>query len=181
MIVQKLGDYTDYWNHLLKADRDAFLAKPDDLRLALHYASALFHMHDWVYWGNESYIKTHFTFADKHGEVSPVKNSIMVANALRDCNIDFELVRGIANAGKHLHLKSATKKHHTNAPNNATNTVVQSSGWGIGGYGVGPYGGSPRVMLVGPNGQDLEFSDLGESTYQMWIKLSKQHGWELYT
>lgn len=151
----------------------------DDLRRAFHLSISLFHMGDWVYWNNEPYIKSNFTFQDKNGASQNVNDEKTFANALRDINPNFELIRGIANSAKHLQIKNPTKVHHTHAPSHAANTVVQSTGYGQGDYGQGPYGGTPRVMLEGPSGSDMEFLCLAETVYQMWIDLAQEHCWEL--
>ncbi len=179
MIVQKIDTYAEFWRNVVTPDFNESQAQIDDLRRAFHVAISLFHMSDWVYWDNEAYVKSNFTFLDRHGVATPVSSEAEFANSLRDLHRDFELIRGIANSAKHLKLKHATKAHHSHAPSNAANTVVQSTGCGQGGYGAGPYRGTPRVMLEGPNGNDLEYSDLVKSVHSMWLALAAERGWSL--
>ena len=105
------------------------------------------------------------------------------ANAMRDINPYFELIRGIANASKHLGLRpqavQAAKAHHGHAPSRAANTAVHATGYGTGSYGGGPYGGTPRVMLEGPGGSLLEFLDIAEDVRQMWLQQAANHSWIL--
>ena len=45
-------------------DYDDFFADLDNLRKAFHCAGSLFHMADWLYWGNKAYIDAKFTWLD---------------------------------------------------------------------------------------------------------------------
>jgi hypothetical protein len=176
-MVEKLTKYTEYWQGIVVPDYEAFGAKNDDLRLAFHAAIALFHMSDWVYLGHEADIRSSFQFTDKTGAVLPVRDVKQFANALRDQCPHFELIRGIANSAKHLALSRPGT--HSHSPSNAANSSVRATGYGAGGFGSGPCGGSPRVMLAGPNGDDLEFSMIAGAVYKMWKDLAAQHGWTL--
>jgi hypothetical protein len=172
----KIDDCKKYWNELVEPDYREFMAAIDDMRRAFHCASSLFHMADWLYWGNKAYIDANFTFRDKNGINQPVYDERSFANAIRDLHPDFELIRGIANASKHLLI---AKGKHAAAPSSAANTYVTPIAYGEGSYGVGPYGGSPRVRQEAPNNQDIEFTDLAKSIYDMWIKLCQRHGFPL--
>ncbi len=176
-VVSCINDYRAFWQYIVKPDYNAFREKIDDLRRAFHCAIALFHLSDWIYVAHKTYINANFMFKGKNGTSQQVYDEKTFANALRDLHPDFELVRGIANSAKHLQLKNSGA--HPSAPSHAANTRVQITGYGEGGYGMGPFGGSPRVMLEGPQGQDLEFSDLAESAYEMWRSISQKHNWEL--
>jgi hypothetical protein len=176
-LVASVQDCQTYWQDIVEPDYHDFNTKIDDLRRAFHCAIAMFHMSDWVYVTHKSYIDSNFVFKDRNGVSQPVNDEKSFANSLRDLYPNFELIRGIANSAKHLQLKNPGS--HPSSPSHAANTRVQSTAWGEGGYGQGPFGGTPRVMLQGPQGQDLEFSDIATSTYQMWKSLAQQHGWQL--
>lgn len=148
----------------------------DNLRKAFHCAAALFHMADWLYWGNAAYIDAHFTFADKNGQQQKVEDEKTFANAVRDLCLDFELIRGIAHAGKHLTVRPGK---HAASPVSAANTYVTSTNYGQGAYGAGPYGGTPRVVQEGPNNQDIELTDLATRIRTMWLDLCRAHGFPL--
>lgn len=178
MLVKKIDTYADFWREIVTEDHTAFKAQIDDIRLAFHLAISLFHMADWIYINNKAYIDLNFTFRDRNGAAQPVSDQKSFANALRDMNPNFELIRGIANAAKHLQLHNPTT-HHSHAPSHAANTAVHSTGWGVGGYGVGPYGGAPRVMLEGPSNNHLEFLDIAEDVFKMWQQLAASHNWNL--
>ena len=100
-----------------------------DLRLAFHCAVSLFHMSDWVYEAEKATVDASFTFIDKNGVTQPVRNSKQFANALRDLEPDFELIRQIANSAKHLKLSRSSP--HPGAPTHAANT--SGTGYGEGG------------------------------------------------
>ncbi len=176
-VVARVDDHPSFWREIVTPDYEETVSKIDDLRRAFHCAISLFHLCDWIYVAHKAFIDATFTFKDKTGAAQPVSDEKTFANALRDLNPDFELIRGIANSAKHLALRN--KGPHPAAPNSAANTRVQATGFGEGGYGKGPWGGSPRVMLEGPLGQDLEFSDIAKSVYEMWKTLSQQYNWNL--
>ncbi len=173
----RIDDYKKFWINVLLADYQDFMGEIDNVRKAFHLASSLFHMADWLYWGNKGYIDTKFTFVDQTGAAQPVSDEITFANAVRDLYPDFELIRGIANAGKHLQIKR--RGQHVASPVKASNTYVTSTGFGIGGFGMGPYGGTPRVRQQGPNDQDIEMTDLAERIHDMWVKLCADHNFPL--
>ena len=104
----------------------------------------------------------------------PVIDSTTFANALECQCPDFALMRGIANAGKHLELTNV--RPHPDAPSHAANTATQTLGWGEGAYGLGPYGGGPQVALEGANGP-IQFIQIAGSVFEMWKALSTARGW----
>jgi hypothetical protein len=174
--MQQIDDYNKYWNQVVVPDYDDFFGALDDLRKAFHCASSLFHMADWVYHGNKAYIDANITWLDGNGVVQRVTDEKTFANALRDLNPDFELIRNIANAGKHLLIK---KGKHAASPVSAANTYVSGTGFGIGGFGTGPFGGSPRARQQGAGGADLELSALATSVRDTWITFCARHGFSL--
>jgi hypothetical protein len=130
---------------------------------------------------NSAYINSHFKFKDKNGSSQPVSDEKMFANALRDINPNFELIRGIANAAKHLEIRdpAKAKTHHTHAPSHAANTATRTTSYGAGPYGAGPYGGTARVMLEGPGGHHLEFLDIAGDVKKLWLQQAAKHSWTL--
>ena len=172
--VQKFQSANDFWVGMVEPDYQESQNNQGDLRAALHAAISLFHMSDWVFEEYKSKICNTFTFIDKNGQPKPVTDSKTFANALEQAEGDFALIRGIANAAKHLALRDI--RPHQDAPSHSANTASQSLGWGEGGYDVGPYGGGPQVMLEGANGH-LHFSQIATSVYDMWVKLKNQHNW----
>ena len=174
-IVKQFRTSMDFWSEVVVPDCTEYRADQENLRRALHCAISLFHMHDWVFHTHGSSVRSIFTFTDKIGAITKVSSPTHFANALEQQNDDFGRIRGIANAGKHLQLNDI--RPVLNAPSNAANTAIQTTGYGQGGYGQGPYGGSPRVMLEGANGNDMEFLIIMEKVYQMWEALTKTHGW----
>jgi hypothetical protein len=172
MAIKKIDTYQKYWNEVVAPDYDEFMKNLDDIRRVFHCASSLFHMADWLYHSNESYFNGTLMFKDKDGISRPVSDEKTFANAIRDLHPDFEVVRGIANAGKHLEVR---RGNHAASPVSAANTYVTATGFGVGGFGLGPYGGARRARQEGPNNQDLEFSDLATSVRDMWIAFCNTH------
>ena len=155
-------------------DYNDFVADPGDLRKAFHTAISLFHLHDWVYIAHGAMINQNLKFNDHTGAPRPVADAKTFANSLEIIQPNFALIRGIANAGKHLSLSD--RRPHPDAPSHASNTVSQALGWSEGAFDVGPYGGAPQVMLEGANGH-LHFTQIAENVLEMWKSLAKMHGW----
>jgi hypothetical protein len=172
--VRQFQTPEDFWNGMLLPDYNDFQADVGDLRMAFHSAISLFHMHDWVFNIHEDYIIANFTLIDDQGNTPRTKKAKHFGNALEAICPDFALIRGIANAGKHLALSNI--RPHPDAPSHSSNTASQSLGFGEGSYGIGPYGGGPQVMLEGANGH-LHFSEIAKSVYNMWVSLKDEHGW----
>ncbi|PLX39572.1 MAG: hypothetical protein C0606_03475 [Hyphomicrobiales bacterium] len=175
--VQRVKESEDYWEKIVKPDYTDFFAHLDDIRRAFHLSVSLLHLADWIYVAHKSAIDGTFTFKDASQQDRPVDSVPTFANALGDNCEEFELIRGIANASKHLSLTRPGRS--ANSPIHAANTSVQTTGYGQGGFGMGPYGGGARVMLAGPNGNDREFSDLANKVMTMWEDLSDTYQWNL--
>ena len=174
VVTRELRTAGDYWSSMVEPDFNEHQADLADLRRALHCAESLNHVADWVYHTHEAAVCSAFSFKDRNGATQAVSDASTFANALEQQHSDFGLIRGIANAAKHLKLNNV--RPVANAPSHAANTRVASTGWGEGGYGKGPYGGTPRVMLEAAGG-DLEFSDIAASVQQMWLALNAKHNW----
>jgi hypothetical protein len=171
--VAQFQTASDFWNNMVVPDHSEFQANAGDLRIAFHAASSLFHMHDWVFSSYQASVCSSFTFIDGNGTQHPVNNAATFANSLEAICPDFALVRGIANAAKHLALTNI--RPHPDAPSHAANTTSQSVGWGEGAYGVGPYD-APQVMLQGSASQ-LHFIQIADNVKQMWAGLNCTHNW----
>jgi hypothetical protein len=184
-IVKQFTTAMDFWNEMVEPDYADYGGQPANLRAAFHAAISLFHMHDWVWRTHESAVRANFTCQDKIGRVVAVNDAPSFANSLEQGCHDFGRIRSIANAAKHLELNDI--RPVPNAASHAANTAVHVPGAGRGGYGVGAgygvkggglsYAGQPRVMLAGPNGADMEFSDVAKAVYGMWVALKALHGW----
>ena len=173
-IVQQFKTVGDFWNGMVIPDCDAYRRDVADLRLALHSATSLFHMHDWVFHAHESSIVAIFTH-QKNNSVLSVSKASNFANSLQQSNANFGLIRDIANAGKHFKLDSPSGV--PNSPSHSAKTRTQSTGYGQGGYGRGPYGGSPRVMLEVGTGSDIEYLTICNDVFSMWQSLIAQYSW----
>lgn len=178
-VVKQFTTSADFWAGMVVPDCYDSRVKLYDLRLALHAASSLFHMSDWVFHTHQSYVEAHFTFADDTGTVKPVRAVAQFANSLEQSTSDFGLIRGIANASKHLTLTNV--RPVANAPSHAANLSSKSTGGGA--FGESPIGsmaigavGITRVVLEAAGG-DLDYSTIRDNVYRMWEQLKTQHGW----
>ena len=170
----------DFWDYVVVPDYDDSVTNVDDLRKAFHCAISLFHMADWIYITHQTTIHATFYFNSRKllGSNVPmlVTRVSEFADSISDAHPNFELIRRIANSVKHLSLTGQSP--HTNAPSNASNTSVQTTGYGVGGFGQGRYGGTPRVVLANHAGQPpIEFKDLATSVFNNWMNLKALHHW----
>ena len=173
--MDRIVNATDFWNGMVIPDYQESIGQVSNLRLAFHCAISLNHMADWIFHTHEQYVKANFTFVDAAGATVKVSSPTTFANALEQIEPNFALVRGIANAAKHLKLSNI--RSHPSAPSNAENTSARVLSWGQGGFGAGPWGGASRVMLAGPSGNDTNFKNIADSVYSMWETLKTTHGW----
>jgi hypothetical protein len=168
---ERIDDYQSFRSGIVEPDYQAFLRDQGDLRLGLHSATSLFHLSDWIWVSHESYIKSTFQWL-QGGILIPVTNRAEFSNAIADQHPNFENVRAMANAAKHLTLyaASATRPLPPNRPSHAANTYVEFTtnwiGW--------PRG---TVMLQGPGGADVPLIDILGSTRTFWDNLMVVHGW----
>jgi hypothetical protein len=183
----ELATATDFWEVMVEPDFAECKGDPTNLRAALHAASSLFHMHDWVWLSHRSAVELTFpTFVGKTGAPETVTNASRFANALEDQYPDFSRIRGVANAGKHLQLTKPRKGviRDAHAPVVATKTKTAPA-VGVGGYGAeigygayGAYGVSPRVIIAGADGTtSMDFLRVALSTHEMWLALRTTLGW----
>ena len=172
--VEKFQSANDFWVGMVEPDFQESQNNQGDLRAALHAAISLFHMSDWVFEQHKSNVCIAFTFTDKGGQSQFVKDSKTFAHSLEEIESNFALIRGIANAAKHLALKDI--RPHPDAPSHSANTASQSLGYDEGGFDVGGYDALSQVMLEGANGH-LPFCQIATSVYDMWVKLKNQHNW----
>lgn len=183
VVLKQLNTAADFWLEMVVPDCSDYLAAETNLRRALHASISLFHMSDWVFHTHEVQVRTAFTFTDGNSNIRPVATASEFAKALEQQNADFGRIRGIANAAKHLELTDI--RPVPNAPSHAANTALQTEFVGAGGYncaggynqGGAAYGARPRGMLAGPNGNNMEFSNMLRSVYRMWETLKSAHNW----
>jgi hypothetical protein len=116
-VIARVQDYQVFWRQIVEPDYKDFMAKIDDLRRAFHCAITLFHMSDWIYVSQKTYINANFTFKDKNGISRPVTCEKKFANAVGDLHPDFDLIRGIANSAKHLVLGHRRVHSHLSMAN----------------------------------------------------------------
>ena len=182
-LAKQFATASDFWAGMVEPDYREFESNQADLRAAFHAAISLFHMHDWVWRTHSVGVSAAFAFRNKVGATVQVNDAQSFANALEQKCDDFGRIRGIANAAKHLELRSDGIRPVPNAPRHAADTTIQITGGGSGydvgpgGYGVGTwsYAKGPRVVLAGS--PDLEFSDIAKAVYDMWCSLRIAHGW----
>ena len=159
----KIDDCKKYWDEFVEPDFQDYVAQQGDLRSAFHCAISLFHMADWIYkekgltyWQNVG-----LQFTDKNGAQVAVHNDKSFANALVTIDPNFELVRNIANSVKHFSLTKPGA--HPSSPSHAANTYSLPPAFSPHVFSPNAFDTTAKVMLEGPNGNDLRFLDLANS------------------
>lgn len=168
---ERIDDYRSFRTGMVEPDYQAFVHDQGDLRLGLHSATSLFHLSDWIWVAHEAYIRANFQWL-QGGALVPVTRREEFANAVADQHPNFENVRAMANAAKHLSLRPApvSRPLPANRPSHVANTYVEfSTTW---------YGGKRgTVMVQGPGGADVPLIDILDSTRSFWDQLVTAHGW----
>jgi hypothetical protein len=175
--IPRIDNYAIYWREIVTQDYREFLRNDDDLRRAFHCAASLFHMHDWLYVTEESAIKVKYSFKDQHGVAQSIFDPGSFANVISDIHADFELIRGVANSGKHLQLtpRRNTPLRHPSMPSNAANTYFSIST-----VQLGPLSWtSGEIMLAMPTPPDRSLVDIATSVYEFWQTFCTANGWLL--
>ncbi len=182
-LMKEFRTPADFWSGMVEPDFADCIANRADLRAAFHAAISLFHMHDWVWDAHEAQVRRAFTFKDANKNIVAAHDPRSFAKSLEQYCEDFGRIWSIANSAKHLKLGDV--RPVDNAASHAANTAVHATGAGHGGYGVGAgwgtpglsYAGSPRVMLEGTPGKDMEFHEVAKVVHSMWTALNIKHGW----
>ncbi len=168
-----------FFRGMLEPNYRDFLRDQTDLRHAFNAVISLFHMADWVFHTHEAKIRAAFAYRDKNGENRQADTVSGFRNALEQAYPDFGRMRGIANAGKHLKLHDIRPVQ--NAPSNAANTAVQIATTYLPGFlNVVMFGRgfpSKTIVLEGDERNDMKFSAIAASTYNMWKQLNETHKW----
>lgn len=173
--IFQLNTAADYWREMVIPDCSEYFSNTESLRYALHAATSLFHMSDWVFHTHEAAVRANFTFKDHNDAVLPVSSAATFATSLEQQLPEFGLIRGIANAAKHLKLDNV--RPVPNAPRHASNTGVHPPAFDPKVFSSSAFSTRRRVMLEGPNGTYIDFDGILRKVYDMWTSLKSTHGW----
>ena len=166
---ERITDYRSFRAGMVEPDYQAFRRDEGDLRLGLHSALSLYHLADWVWVAHEPYSRANFQWHQSPGGAQAVTSGGHFANALADLHQDFELVRAIGNAAKHLELDpaSTTRTMPSNRPSHAANTYVETT--------VRWFGSTKGVVTI--QGSNRPLLEVLTSTRTWWDALFARHGW----
>ena len=102
MTAQQPTQPQEFWRDHVEPNCRDYAATPESIRLAMNAAVSLFHMADWVW---KTYHKT------DPGKVANTNSAPAYCDHLQDVECDdFELIRDVANAHKHLKLNAPDKR-----------------------------------------------------------------------
>jgi hypothetical protein len=164
--------YKEYKRSIVDRDFQDFMKSKGDLRKAWHCAISLFHLHDWVYVARQSSIKSSYKFQDHNGIIRPVSSAREFANSLAQKYPEFQLIRGIANAAKHLELNDGPPG--PTMPRHAASTSVAGRVFDPNVFDPNIFQ-TGEVMLKGL--PDRKFAELAQSVLNMWNELFSLEGW----
>jgi hypothetical protein len=174
-VTDRIDTYEKFFEHVVKQDYSDFLLSPDDLRKAFHCASSLFHFSDWLYAAKKQEIDAKYTFIDDKGVRRPVRTASQFANSIAEQCPEFQLIRGIAHAGKHFALKPPPpgRQNPPDMPSHAANTVnrgaFQAGVFDSGAFDV------RQAYLEGTPARPI--SGLAKTTMEMWRQMLRSEGW----
>jgi len=112
---------------------DAWMAQPTDMRLAMNAVVALYHMADH-FW--------HAYSASDPSCVFSTSNSGLFRSELAKQDSHFKVLRDIAEAHKHMKLDRSSR-----VLTQASQTTIDTIGFGKGGFGTGPFGSGPSIVV----------------------------------
>jgi hypothetical protein len=155
--IESLDDARDFFEKIVKPSVEDYLDTPSQFRTAFNAATALFHMHEWLYEFKKPELEMKYkTKFPKKGDFwGHVETLVQSSKYIRD----------LANASKHVRLTMRPSTSMTHI----ANTVIQSTGWGEGGYGVGRYGG--RNMTMKDGADDIPLDDCVRDLMALWEPL----------
>lgn len=168
----QLNTARDFWIEIVEADISAFSRQRDNLRLAFHVATSLFHVSDWIFHDQKSGNPTVLNWQTPNGAQLRSTDEKAFANSLEKYHADFGRIRGIAHAGKHARLHAA--RPVAGAPLKASDIGADHGAFSP---AFSDAFATTRIMLIGPDGRSFKFQDLMVSTYEMWKSLMAHNGW----
>jgi hypothetical protein len=154
---QSLDDAKDFFEQIVEPSFTEFMSAPSSFRTAFNAATALFHMHEWLYEYKKAELEAKYSlpFLKKGDFWGHVETLVPLSKFIRD----------LANASKHvrLTLRPSTSMTHI------ANTVIQTVGFGQGGYGVGRYSAPTVTMKDGTT--DVVLDDCAKDLFRLWQQL----------
>jgi hypothetical protein len=166
-MLKKIDDYKKYWKEIVIPDYEEFLKDKADIRKAFHCATALNHMADWLYHSDEAYFGK-LKFKDRNGKEQPASSGPTFANCIREEFPDFEIIRGVSNAAKHLSVNQA---QHPDAPTSAANTYVSSASFHPSALDDASL---DKVMQEGPD-EDFTLDQKVVALFAFWKNFCAKH------
>lgn len=152
-----LHDAKAFFEQIVKPSVEEFLTTASQFRTAFNTATALFHLHEWLWEFKQAELEAKYgrTFASKGAFWGYVETLVPSSKYIRD----------LANASKHvrLTLKPSTSMTHI------ANTVIQTLGYGEGGYGMGRYSGENVMMKA--SGHEVSLDDCVMNLMALWQPL----------
>jgi hypothetical protein len=152
-----LSDPKVFFEEVARPSFDDFMNNQSSFKTAIHAATALFHLHEWVWEFKRTEIEAKYSqaFASRGVFWKLIEAKVPQARFVRD----------LANASKHVRLtiKPSTSMTHI------ANTTIQTVRFGEGDYGVGRDSAPSVVMKDGPN--DISLDDCLQDLFHFWSSL----------
>lgn len=153
----------NYWEHMVNPDYEEFTANSLSLRKAMHLASSLYHLHEWVF--NDYHMNNQKIFGcTSAGQIV----GHLIAN---ECQ-DFALIQDLANAQKHFKLTRGNPQL-----TQADQVDVRETGWDELPWDDGEWDGPPAVIVELDDQSLRAFTAIAKNVFEMWERLFQQQNW----
>lgn len=146
----KIENAMGYFEHVIVFNLAQYKAQSDFLPAAFNLANSLFSMYEWMW----------VTYGRAFGgSINSKKDYIAY---LHEACPSFGHIRDLANASKHVFLKTPS----TQATQITCTTAVESR-FGEGRYGVSKY--ARGVVVIDDGGTKIDFERVADEVYEFWL------------
>jgi hypothetical protein len=160
--MTNLSSAADYFDRVVKPNKDAFFGTPSTFANAFNLATALYHFHEWLFHSFRSELEAEFTATFS----SPGK--FWEAVQARDTR--FGYIRDVTNASKHVSIGGPGNPKPSSKMTHIANTHIVSTPYGGGAYGSGRYSG-PNVIFDDGSGTQISFDECANALFNYWDAL----------
>ncbi|MEZ5850391.1 MAG: hypothetical protein R3D68_07055 [Hyphomicrobiaceae bacterium] len=154
---ESLRGAKEFFEKIVEPNVHEYMNTASQFRTAINTVTALFHMHEWLWQFKKEELEMKYekSFAKAGAFWGHIEMLVPSSKFIRD----------LANASKHvrLTLRSSTSMTHI------ANTVIQSTGYGMGSYGDGRYGG--QNVMMKDNGTEVSLDGCVTDLMSFWKQL----------
>jgi hypothetical protein len=157
MVMTTISTAREFFEQVVEYNLQQYKSQPTSLPAAYNLANSLFSMHEWMW----------HTYGNELGE--SLRNASAFNSHVQNACPAFKHMRDLANASKHVSLKSpSTQATHI------TDTTAIESRYGVAVYGVSKYGRG--VVVIDDGGTKVDFENAADEVYVYWRDLLLKAG-----